>query len=73
MNAIIKEGKKKLTAILQSYYENMVLTLDTREDMMKMTSKEAEQYQAELISVVEQLSSKNTPNLEGQEDSSSDL
>lgn len=73
MNAIITEGKKKLTAILQSYYANMVLTLDTREDVMKMTSKEAEQYRAELISVVEQLSSKNTQNLEGPEDSSSDL
>jgi len=73
MNAVIVEGKKKLTEILRSYYANMVLTLDTREDLMKMTSKEAEQYRAELTSVAEQLSSKNTPNLGVQEDSSSVL
>lgn len=68
MNAIIKEGKKKIVMTLTSYYENMALTMDMRADWMKMTQKEAEQFRVELLSAAEQLSSKNTKNSEGQED-----
>lgn len=65
MNAVIAEGKKKLLPTLRWYYENMALTMDTREDWMRMTAKEAGQYRAELISAAERLSSRNTPSTAG--------
>lgn len=65
MNAVIAEGKKKLLLTLRWYYENMALTMDTREDWMRMTAKEAGQYRAELISAAGRLSSRNTPSTEG--------
>lgn len=45
---IIAEGKKKLPLI--AHYRIMAYSLDMRTDMMKMTTKEAEQYRAELLS-----------------------
>lgn len=49
MVPIIEEGKKKLP--LMAHFATMVLTMDMRTDMMTMTKAEAEQYQAELLSV----------------------
>ena len=51
---VIMEAKKKIP--LYQYWMNMVLTLDMRDDWMTMTKKEAEQYQAELISAEKQRS-----------------
>lgn len=45
---IIMEAKKKIP--LYQYWMNMALTLDMRDDWMMMTKREAESYQAELIS-----------------------
>jgi hypothetical protein len=45
---IIAEGKKKLP--LAAHYATMAYSLDMRMDVRKMTAKEAEQYQAELLS-----------------------
>ena len=56
---IIAESKKKLP--LRSRYEVMAYSMDMRTDMMKMTKMEAEQYQAERLSVANQLSSKTSP------------
>lgn len=56
MSPIIAEGKKKLP--LMAHYETMAYSLDMRTDMMKMTKKEAEQYQAELLLGAKRLSSK---------------
>ena len=47
---IVVAGKKKLP--LESHYKSMVFSMDMRTDMMKMTSKEAEQFRAELLSAV---------------------
>lgn len=49
MLPIIAEGKKKLN--LTAHYGVMAYSQDMRTDWMKMTKKEAEQYQAELLSV----------------------
>lgn len=70
MTPIISEGKKKLP--LTSHWTNMALTVDMRADMMKMTMKEASRYQVELLSAASQLSSRTTPNTDGQGTSSSD-
>lgn len=59
MMPIIQEGKKKLP--LTAHWTNMAFSADMRTDWRKMTNKEAEQYRAELLSVANQLSSKNTP------------
>lgn len=56
---IIMEGKKKIP--VYAFWMNMVLTLDMRNDWMTMMEKEAELYQAELISAAKQHSSKNSP------------
>ncbi len=56
---LIAEGKKKLP--LMAHYENMVYLMGMRTDMVKMTKMEAEQYQAERLSVAKQLSSKSSP------------
>jgi len=59
MTDIILEGKKKLP--LLAHYETMVYSTDMRTDIMKMTTKEAEQYRRELHSEVSRLSSKTSP------------
>ena len=57
---IVAAGKKKLPAI--AHFEIMAYSLDMRTDMMKMTKKESEQYQAELLLAAKQLSAKTFPN-----------
>lgn len=58
MLPIIMEGKKKLP--LTAHWTNMAYSVDMRNDWMKLTSKEAEQYRAELLSVANRLSAKNS-------------
>lgn len=58
MMPIIMEGKKKVQ--LTAHWSNMVSSVDMRNDWMKMTKAEAEQYRAELLSVASQLSSRNS-------------
>ena len=70
MSPIILEAKKKIPLI--AHWTNMAYSVDTRNDWVRMTKEEAEQYRAELLSVAKQLSSKNSPATETQEDSSSD-
>lgn len=60
LTPIIETGKKKIP--LLPYWTNIVLTMDMRVDWMTMTQKEAEQYQAELISGNAPISAKNSPN-----------
>lgn len=69
MLPIIMEGKKKLQ--LTAHWMIMAYSTDMRTDMMKMTKMEAEQYRAELLSAMKQLSSKSSPATEEQGDSSS--
>ena len=69
MTPIILEGKKKLP--LMAHWTNMAYSVDMRNDWMKMTKTEAEQYRAELLSVAKQLSSKSSLATEEQKDSSS--
>lgn len=59
---IIAEGKKKLP--LMAHYETMVYSTDMRTDMMKMTTKEADQYRQELLSAMKQHSSRTSPPME---------
>ena len=49
---IIATGKKKLP--LWAHFNTIVYSMDMRADMMKMTKKEVEQYQAELLSAMKQ-------------------
>lgn len=63
MSPIILEGKKKLP--LTAHWTNMAFSTDMRTDMIKMTRKEAEQYRAEQLSVLSQLSSRNSLATEG--------
>lgn len=56
---IISEGKKKLPLV--AHYEIMACSMDMRTDLMKMTKMEAEQYQAERLLALKQLSSKSSP------------
>lgn len=65
MSPIIQAGKKKLP--LTAHWMNMAFSADMRTDQMKMTKKEAEQYRAELLLEMNALSSKNSPNTEGEE------
>ena len=67
MLPIIQEGKKKVQ--LTAHWAVMAYSTDMRTDWMKMTSKEAEQFQAELLSAAKQLSSKSSPATEGQDTS----
>lgn len=60
MMPIIQEGKKKIP--LTAHWTNMAYSVDMRADWKGMTEKEAEQYRAELLSVVKRLSSKNSQN-----------
>lgn len=62
MVPIIAEGKKKLP--LLAHYETMVFSMDMRTDMMKMTTKEVEQYRAELLLEAKRLSAKTSQNTE---------
>lgn len=59
MSPIIQEGKKKLP--LMAHWQNMAFSVDMRTDWMKMTTKEAEQYRAELLSGTKLPSLKNFP------------
>ena len=61
MVPIIAEGKKKVP--LEAHYATMVYSMDMRTDAMKMTKKEAVQYQAELLSVANRLSSRTSPDM----------
>lgn len=70
MMPIIMEGKKKIP--LTAHWTVMAFSVDMRTDWMNLTKKEAEQYQAERLLAVKQLSSRNSQNTEKQEDSSSD-
>lgn len=67
---IIQEGKKKLP--LMAHWSNMAFSVDMRNDWMKMTAREAEQYRAELLSAASLHSSKSSPSTEGRDDSSED-
>ena len=67
MMPLIQEGKKKVQ--LTAHWAVMAYSTDMRTDWMKMTSKEAEQFQAELLSAAKQLSSKSSPATEGQDTS----
>nr|DAN77137.1 MAG TPA: hypothetical protein [Caudoviricetes sp.] len=58
LSDILSVGKKKIP--LLSYYENIVLTLDMRTDMVRMTKKEAEEYRREVISAQERLSAQSS-------------
>ena len=62
MSPIIQMGKKKLP--LMAYWTNMAYSVDMRTDWMKLTAKEAKQYQAELLSAANAPSLKNTRNTE---------
>ena len=60
MNPIIVAGKKKLP--LTAHWMNMAFSVDMRDDWVKMTNTEADQYRAELHLVAEQASVKNSQN-----------
>lgn len=70
MLPIIMEGKKKLP--LMEHWTIMAYSADMRTDMTKMTRKEAEEYRAELLSVANRLSSRNSLATGDQDVSSSD-
>ena len=55
---VIEAGKKNFP--LMAHYGTMVYSMDMRTDMMKMTKKEAEQYQAELLLAMKQRSSRTS-------------
>lgn len=59
MLPIIAEGKKKF--MLEAHYNIMAYSLDMRTDLVRMTKKEAEQYQAELLLAMKQRSSRTSP------------
>ena len=56
---VIVAGKKKVPVI--AHYEVMAYSTDMRTDMTRMTKMEAEQYQAEQLSALKQLSLKRSP------------
>ena len=55
---VIAEGKKKLPRM--AHYETMVYSMDMRTDMVKMTTKEADQYRQELLLAMKQPLSKTS-------------
>lgn len=65
VSGIIQEGKKKLP--LTAHWTNMAFSVDMRTDWMKMTSKEAEQYRAELLSAASAVSLRNSQSTDGQD------
>ena len=66
---IIAEGKKKIP--LEAHYATILFSKDMNEAMMKMTKKEAEQYQAELLSDARLLSAKISQGTDAQGGASS--
>ena len=70
MLPIIMEGKKKV--LLTAHWSNMACSVDMRNDWMKLTKTEAEQYRAELLSVANQHSSRSSLATETPGGSSSD-
>lgn len=70
IHPVIVEGKKKLP--LTAHYEIMAFSTDMRTDLVKMTKKEAGQYQAELLSAMKLLSSKTSPPTDSPDGVSSD-
>lgn len=58
LTEILEVAKKKIP--LMSFYKNIILTMDMRTDTLKMTTKEAEQYQREIILEQERLSAQST-------------
>lgn len=60
LSDILEVAKKKIP--LMSYYKNIVLTMDMRTDVLRMTTKEAEQYRQEVILAQERLSAQSSPN-----------
>ena len=58
MLPIIEAGKKKLP--LTAHYDTMAFSTGMRTDWMKMTTREAEQYQAEQVLAQKQLLSKTS-------------
>ena len=58
LTEILEVAKKKIP--LMSFYKNIILTMDMRTDILKMTTKEAEQYQREIILEQERLSAQST-------------
>ena len=56
---VIEAGRKNFT--LMAHYIAISCSTDMRTDWMKMTKKEAEQYQAELLSVAKRHSSRTSP------------
>lgn len=70
MAPIIVEGKKKLP--LMAHYAIMAFSTDMRGDLMKMTTKEAEQYRRELLSGRKQPSSRTSPPTGGPDGGSDD-
>ena len=69
MSPIILEAKKKIPLI--AHWTNMAYSADMRTDWVKMTTDEAEQYQAELLLAAKQISSSSSLATEEQGDSSS--
>lgn len=67
MLPIITEGKKKIP--LTAHWTAMAFSVDMRTDWKNLTTKEAEQYQAERLLAARRLSSKNSRSTAGQEDS----
>lgn len=61
---VIAAGKKKLP--LTAHYEVLAYSLDTRQDLIRMTAKEAEQYRAERDLAAKRLLSKTSPDTESQ-------
>lgn len=56
---ILVAAKKKIPFL--SFFKNIVLTMDMRTDILRMTTKEAEQYRREVILAQEQLSAQSSP------------
>ena len=67
---LIAEGKKKLPVM--AHYAIMAFSTDMRTDVMKMTTKEAEQYRAELLSEMNPPSSKTSQSTGGRDGGSGD-
>lgn len=61
---VIATGKKKVN--LTAHYEAIWYLLDTRQDLIRMTAKEAEQYRAERDLAAKRLLSKTSPDTESQ-------
>lgn len=58
LSDILIAAKKKIPFL--SFFKNIVLTMDMRTDILRMTTKEAEQYRREVILAQEQLSAQSS-------------